>query len=769
MLISVLLGFIFPILLLLINKRLKEKLSVFYGLLPLGLFLYFVTRLPIINSGEIIAVSTPWIPSLGLEFSWRLDGLSLLFSLLITGIGTLIFFFSSSYLKGHHYIDRFYSYLSMFMAAMLGVVLADNLLLLFIFWELTSITSFFLIGFNNDKKESRKSAIIALSITGGGGFFLMAGFVLMGHIGKSFSIQDLSLLSYNIKHHDLYWLVLLFVFAGAFTKSAQFPFHFWLPGAMKAPTPVSGYLHSATMVKAGVYLLARLTPVLGNHDYWNITLMIVGGVTMLYSSYHSLYRTDLKGVLAYSTIAALGILVFLTGIGTEHALLAVSVFILVHALYKAALFLIVGIIDHETGTRDITQLSGLKEKLPFVGIAGLLAAFSSAGIPLTFGFIGKDLIYESTLHLGGLLGIGLTALAVITNIFVVYAGFMAGIKPFMGKLPKRLEHIHMPPASMWTPPLILGILGLLYGLLPAIPGQGLLRFTATAIQGYSIDIPLKIWHGFNIVLLLSAATIAGGTLLFFVLKPSHGHLERLERYSAVSPQQIILKFARGTEKLATWYTGFMHNGFLRNYVLTIMIFVVTILGYKLFTRVPIYINPTVLSDVTIYEVAVSIIIILSVIRTVTTSSRLSAVAALGVLGYGICLLYVFYSAPDLAMTQFTIDTLTVVLFVLVLFKLPPYLNFISRGVKIRDMTVSALFGGLIALIALQVLNEPVNEETSIFYAENSYVLAKGRNVVNVILVDFRGFDTMFEIVVLTIAALGVYSLLKLKIDITEKE
>ncbi len=769
MLILVLLGFLFPILLLLINKRLKEKLSVFYGLFPFALFLFFVSRLPVINSGEVISTTSPWIPSLGLELSWKLDGLSLLFSLLITGIGTLIFFYSSSYLKGHQYIDRFYSYLSMFMAAMLGVVLADNLLLLFIFWELTSITSFFLIGFNNDKKESRRSAMIALAITGGGGFFLMAGFVLLGHIGNSFSIHELSLFDYNIKHHELYWVVLLFVFAGAFTKSAQFPFHFWLPGAMKAPTPVSGYLHSATMVKAGVYLLARMTPVLGNHDYWNLTLMIVGGVTMIYSAYHSLYRTDLKGVLAYSTIAALGILVFLIGIGSEHALMAASVFILVHALYKAALFLIVGIIDHETGTRDITQLSGLKEKLPIVGIAGLLAALSSAGIPLTFGFIGKDLIYESTLHLEGVLGISLTALAVLTNIFLVYAGFTAGIKPFTGSLPKQFEHIHLPKSSMWIPPLILSVLGVFYGLLPAIPGQGLLRYTASTMQGYPLDITLKIWHGFNIVLLLSAVTIVGGTLLYFILKPSHSHLERLERYSAVSPQQIILKFARQTEKLATWYTGFMHNGYLRNYILTIMIFVITILGYKLFTRVPIYINPTVLSDVSIYEVTVAVIIILSVLRTVTTTSRLSAVAALGVLGYGICLLYVFYSAPDLAMTQFTIDTLTVVLFVLVLFKLPPYLNFIKKGVKIRDMTVSAFFGGLIALIALQVLNEPVNEETSIFYAENSYVLAKGRNVVNVILVDFRGFDTMFEIVVLTIAALGVFSLLRLKIDITEKE
>src|SRR5690606_30185113 len=302
-------------------------------------------------------------PAMGIDLSFRLDGLSLMFVLLITGIGTLVFLYAAPYLKGHRYLDRFYAYLCMFMAAMLGLVLSDNVLLLFVFWELTSISSFFLIGFNNDNEASRKSSLLALGITGGGGFLLMCGLILMGNLSGTYSVHEMLNSSEFLKNHELYGLILILVFAGAFTKSAQFPFHFWLPGAMKAPTPVSAYLHSATMVKAGVYLLARLFPGRGGSDYWTWPLVLVGGVTMLYSAVRSVFRTDLKGILAYSTIAGLGILVFLIGIGTTASMLAASVFILVHAIYKAGLFLIAGVIDHETGTRDVTRLSGLRKVL----------------------------------------------------------------------------------------------------------------------------------------------------------------------------------------------------------------------------------------------------------------------------------------------------------------------------------------------------------------------------------------------------------------------
>src|SRR5690606_17870925 len=330
------------------------------------------------------------------------------------------------------------------MSAMLGVVLSDNLLLLFIFWELTSISSFFLIGFNNQNQDSRKSAITALSITGLGGLFLFAGLVLIAHIGNTYSISELISRKDILLNHNLYPLIVGLLFIGTFTKSAQFPFHFWLPGAMKAPTPASAYLHSATMVKAGIYLLARFTPILGGTTYWSYTLIAVGGITMLYAAIHSLFRVDMKSILAYTTISALGVLTFLLGLGTKEALIAVSVFIVAHALYKATLFMVTGIVDHETHTRDITQLSGLRKVLFPVAIAAFLAALSSAGFPfLTIGFIGKDLIYEATLHYGIKEWIWiLTGLSIITNIGLVAAGFMAGITPFMGPLPSQYASIH---------------------------------------------------------------------------------------------------------------------------------------------------------------------------------------------------------------------------------------------------------------------------------------------------------------------------------------
>lgn len=769
MLIAVLAGLIVSILYIPFGKYLRGRLAILAALLPISLFAYFVSFIPVIQDGRHVHFHHPWVPSLGINFDFHLDGLSLLFSLLITGIGSLVFLYAAPYLKGHRYLDRFYAYLSLFMAAMLGVVLADNVLLLFIFWELTSISSFFLIGFNNDNAASRKSSLIALGVTGGGGFMLMAGLILMGHLSGSYSIQEMLGSNEYLKNHALYGLILILVFAGAFTKSAQFPFHFWLPGAMKAPTPVSAYLHSATMVKAGIYLLARLHPVLGGTDYWMYPLVVIGGITMLYSAFHSIFRTDLKSILAYSTIAALGMLVFLIGIGTPESLLAASVFILVHALYKASLFLTAGVIDHETGTRDVTQLSGLRKVLMPLSVAGILAALSSAGLPLTFGFIGKDLIYEATLHTAGFLTMVLTALALLTNALLLCAGFLAGIKPFMGRLPDHFAKVHLPHGLMWGAPLLLAVLGIILGCAPSLADSALLNPAAHAMYQSVIDSPLKIWHGFNLVLLLSGITLVLGTLLYFVRKPSAASLASIERYNNLSPKHLVGSLARYARKISIKYTRTLHNGYLRVYLLRIIIFAILLLAFRLFTGGPVKLTFDQLSPISIYEVVVVVILIAAIYITVTAASRLTAVVATSVIGYCICLLFVFYSAPDLAMTQFTIDTLTVVLFVLVLFRLPPFLNFGNRGVRIRDGMVASAFGLVIALVAIQVLNQPVDGAVSKFYGDNAYLLAKGKNVVNVILVDFRGIDTMFEIVVLSIAAVGVVSLLKLRLKASEKE
>jgi multicomponent Na+:H+ antiporter subunit A len=747
----------------------QSKFAGWVALLPLGIFSYFVWQAPAVASGEIIQSHYPWVPTLGLHLDFVLDGLALLFCLLISGIGAFIFWYASSYLRNHPYLHRFYCYLALFMAAMLGLVLSDNILLLFIFWELTSISSFFLIGFNNDQAESRKSSLIALAVTGGGGFLLLVGFILLGQIAGTYSLQEMSNINKFIQANADYCLILVLICFGAFTKSAQFPFHFWLPGAMKAPTPVSAYLHSATMVKAGVYLLARIFPVLGGTDLWMYLLMITGGITMLYGAFHSLFRTDLKGILAYSTISALGILVFLIGMGSAYALQAAMVFILAHALYKATLFLITGIIDHETGTREVTVLSGLRKVLPPVAFAGALAALSSAGLPYTFGFIGKDLIYESTLHTPFGDPRILTGIAFLTNTLLLYAGLLAGVKPFTGALPRAFEKVHLPAKSMWIPPIILAVLGVLFGTLPYLIDQPLLRQATLSIHAFTTLGDLKIWHGFNTVLLLSGSTLGLGFLLYFVLRPSTTRLQILAPLERISPMSLFRKSYLLSFRIAEIYSTYWHNGMLRSYILRITLFILVLIGYKLVTGGPIEFNLREVSPITIYEVVVCGLLIVAVYMVLTTTNRLTAVVATSVIGYCICLLFVFYSAPDLALTQFTIDTLTVVLFVLVLFRLPPFLNFANRGVKIRDAFVSISLGLCVALIALQVLNEPQNREVSKFYGDNAYLLAKGKNVVNVILVDFRGFDTMFEIIVLAIASLGVYSLMKLRMKSSEKD
>ncbi len=760
MLLVVLAGFILPLILLIVADKQLKSIYNWLFLLPAVLFVYFISQIGMLGeNGQYFTYE--WVPSLGINLDFKLDGLSMLFSLLITGIGTLVYVYTASYLKGHKYLDRFYAYLSIFMASMLGLVLSDNLLSLFIFWELTSISSFFLIGFNNEDPASRKSSLVALAITGGGGFFLLVGFLLMGSISGTYSIQEMLATQEFFQNHAWYGWILFFVFMGAFTKSAQFPFHFWLPGAMKAPTPVSTYLHSATMVKAGIYLLARFTPLLGGDPYWNYTLLIVGGFTMLFGAFHSLFRTDLKGILAYSTISALGILVFLLGLGNKYALLAAAVFILVHALYKASLFLITGIIDHETGTRDITQLRGLGKVLLPVGIAGGLAALSSAGLPPFFGFVGKDLIYEATLSADNYM-ILWTGLAILTNVFLLYAGFQAGIRPFIGKLPANFDTVHLPHFTLWMPPLILASLGLLFGIAPSLIDQSLVQPMFTSMSGDISDTPIKLWHGFNTVLALSGLTLALGFALYFSVKPSMSLERGIAKLEFIAPIQLAWKSNGLLLRFARRYTGILQNGLLRNYIFTTIGFLILIFGYKIYDGITINVDIASLTAVSLYEFIILGIMVSAIFFAVFSTSRVAAIASMGAVGFSICLFFVFLSAPDLAMTQFAIETLTVILFLLIIFRLPKYLRYSNSPTRIRDGVLAIVFGALITIVALEVLTVNVDNETSRFYAENAYVLAKGKNVVNVILVDFRGIDTLVEIVVLSIAAIGVFSLLKFR-------
>lgn len=770
-LLTIIAGFLVACALVPFGKYFRNGRSIFLSILPLTLFSFFLAQISGISNGNIIFETHAWVPALNVNADLKLDGLALLFALLITGIGSLIFIYASAYLRDHKFIDRFFGYLCLFMAAMLGMVLSDNILLLFVFWELTSITSFFLIGFNNDSAASRKSAITALSITGLGGFFLLVGLILLSQIGNSYSISELVASAELITNHNLYPAILLFLFIGAFTKSAQFPFHFWLPNAMKAPTPVSAYLHSATMVKAGIFLLARMTPILGGTMEWSYTLMVVGGFTMLYGGIHSLFRTDLKAILAYSTIAALGMLVFLIGLGTNEALIAMGTFIVVHALYKASLFMITGIIDHETGTRNLTKLRGLRKVLFPVYIAGILAALSSAGLPLTVGFIGKDLIYESTLNASANFALYITIAAVITNTFLVAAGFLAGIRPFSGKILPALESVKLPSKLFWIPPMLLSILGIIFGFFPGLLGNLLVAPLVRTVANSNVIVDLKIWHGINTVLLISLLTFAVGTLLYLIIRPSESKVRFLQNFAALSPENIYNKATRWAINVSNSFTNVMHNGYLRSYVIKIIIFAEVLLIYQLYVGGPLIIDYSLLSEITLFDAATVVFLLAGVVITLFTKSRLTAVIGTSVIGYALCLLFMIYSAPDLAITQFTIDTLVVVLFVLVMFNLPPFIKFadVNSTVIFRDAIVSISFGSIMALIALRVLQVPTSKDVSEFYGTFAYTLAKGKNVVNVILVDFRGMDTMFEIIVLGISALGVYSLIKLRLKASEKE
>ncbi len=758
MAIAILAGFIFALLVPFTGKIIHDKLQFLPALLPLSLFIWFSTFL-FIGLPPSISESTEW--AFGASLSFVCDGLSLIFALLITGVGVLVFAYCATYMKKHPYLPRFYAYLSIFMASMLGLVLSGNAITLFIFWELTSISSFFLIGFNNREEPSRKSALVALAVTGFGGLALLAAVLIMGYLTGTYEISAMLQNPEVFTDSPYFVLILVLILLAAFTKSAQFPFHFWLPGAMKAPTPVSTYLHSATMVKAGIYLLFRFSPAFRSEALWGELLMVIGAITMLYGAFHSLLRSDLKGILAYTTISALGTLTFLIGIGTELAITAALIFVMVHALYKAALFLVAGIADHQTHTRDIQLLGGLRKVMPLVSIIAFVSALSGAGIPLTFGFIGKDLIYESTLHSNGS-AVLLTFIALAANVLVGAAGFFAGIKPFAGKLPAALSTTVAPVAGLWLPPMVLAVLSLFFGMFPGFLFEPLIAPALNALGDVAYYPQLKLWHGFNSVFWLSMGTIAAATAIYLFTKPYMvlGHLPA--KLNFMAPETIALRMGKlYTDTAVYWNKGFQ-SGYLRYYILISISTVVALAAAVHLPGFHWHFELDMIRNVTPYEWILITILISSVFITVLTDSRLTAVAAMGVIGFAICLIFVIYGAPDLAMTQFSIDTLTVILFVLVLYKLPRYLKLTPGASKVRDGILSILFGTFITGIVLDVLSAPKPNEVSQFYMDNAYLLAKGKNVVNVILVDFRGLDTMIEITVLAVAAIGVFGLLKLR-------
>jgi multicomponent Na+:H+ antiporter subunit A len=748
----------------LINTYIRRYSGWILGVVPFMVFLFFITRIPQIAAGDFIHERYHWIADLGIVLSFKLDGLSQIFALLVSGIGSLILIYAGYYMRSYEKTSRFFGYLVFFMASMLGLVLAADLLTLFVFWEFTSLSSFLLIGFKHEKTEARQAALQALLITGLGGLALLAAFVLLHSVYGTFELSIIIANPDLLAESPRFLPILILILLGAFTKSAIFPFHFWLPGAMQAPSPVSAYLHSATMVKAGIYLLARLNPLMMSSEWWVYSLSLFGVFTMFVGAWMSITQNDLKKVLAYTTVSALGTLVMLIGSSTDFAVNAMLVFLLVHAFYKATLFMMAGNIEKKTGTRMIDEVGGLYRYMPVASVISLLALLSMSGIPPMLGFISKELIYEAGINAPSAAGI-ILLLGFLSNTFILFASARIALDVFLGK-PMFEKQPREPDVSLLTGPAILVTISLLLGLLPGRLTGALLNPAMMQILPGSEAMNLKLWHGFNMILLLSFLTILAGMIMYFYRSRvtafvSHTNLKFFKgKFS-----EGFFGMIDGLMYLTARKTAFVQHGYHRFYLMTIFLVSSALISLTLIGWKP---APELFADVEIPPFSVLVFGFLIIIATLTTlfaKSRLVALIAIGLVGIGIGLIFIKYSGIDLAITMIMVETIMVVLGTIVVFHLPKYLNFSNIRSRQRDAVIASVFGLLMALLAFRSFSEP-EDRISDYFLANSYLMAYGKNVVNVILVDFRALDTLGEITVLLLAAFGIYALLKLK---TEKK
>jgi len=726
---------------------------------------------PAVFVGNVLGWRIEWMPQLGLAFGFRMDGLAWLFSLLISGIGMLIVLYAAYYLDPDDPAARFFGFLLLFMGAMLGVVLADNLLLLVVFWELTSLSSFLLIGYWTSEKDARQGARMALTITGAGGLALLGGVLLLGEIVGGYNLE-LVLASGNvIRAHPMYPLALGLVLAGAFTKSAQFPFHFWLPHAMAAPTPVSAYLHSATMVKAGVFLLARMYPALGGSELWFWSVAPVGLVTLLIGAYIAIFQHDLKGLLAYSTISHLGLITLLFGIDSRLAVVAGVFHILNHATFKASLFMAAGIIDHEAGSRDMRKLAGLWKSMPITAVLGMVAAGAMAGVPLLNGFLSKEMFFTEAVNrdLGTALNWLLPAGATLAGIFsVAYSARFIHDVFFNGE-PKGLPKTpHEPPRFMRLPVEILVVLCVLVGLFPALLIGPVLAVGAQAalFGGPYAPLPaykLAIWHGVNLPLVMSVIALAGGFALYFALhaRVNLHNLVKLPLWVRSGGREAFLRFTEIKVWTARTVTDLLETGSLQRY-LFLLVLVAVLAGLLPFfeTGFGDAIPAAHATPLNFGVVAVWIVGVAAAIGTaVVYRRRLVALVFLGAVGLVVSLTFVYLSAPDLALTQLLVEMVTIILMMLALFWLPAESpREPSHLLQARDLSLAVVAGAGVAALSYALMTRPV-DSISPYFLRAAVPEGGGANVVNVILVDFRGYDTMGEITVLGIAGVVIYAML----------
>ncbi|MBA1272454.1 monovalent cation/H+ antiporter subunit A [Stutzerimonas azotifigens] len=732
------------------------------GLAPLIALIILLGRRSQVFAGDVEIVRLPWLPDIGLNLSLRLDGLGFLFALLILGIGLLVILYARYYLSKKEPMGRFYAYFLLFMGAMLGVVLSENLLLMLMFWELTSLSSFLLIGFWGHRSDARQGARMALTVTGGGGLALLAGILLIGHIVGSFELSTVLAAGHAIRAHDLYPVALILVLLGVFTKSAQFPFHFWLPQAMAAPTPVSAFLHSATMVKAGVFLLARLYPALSDSQWWFYIVSLTGMTTLLVGAIMALFQHDLKGLLAYSTISHLGLITLLFGLDSRLAAVAAIFHIINHATFKASLFMAAGIIDHETGTRDMRRINGLWKYMPHTAVLAMVASLAMAGVPLLNGFLSKEMFFAETLdqHLLGSFYWTIPAAATLAGVFSVAYSLRFIHDVFFNGEPIDLPKYppHEPARYMKIPVEVLVLLCLLVGMVPAYTVAPLLAAAVSgSLHGEVPEYSLSIWHGFNLPLAMSFIALVGGILVYSLRKVMFAWYEGLP---AVDSLDVFKRSVNGVARAAQRLTDSLETGSLQRYIALMLISTLVLVVVALTPLQSLH-GPLELSPIDgITALGLGILALTSLLTVLFHRSRLVALMILSGAGLMVALAFARFSAPDLALTQLSVEVVTIILLMLALYFMPartPVETSSLRG--FRDLVLAGASGTMVGLLAYAVMTRPYDSIAS-FFLENSVSGGGGTNVVNVILVDFRGFDTLGEIAVLAIAAVGIYAMLR---------
>ena len=776
LIVLLLLPFIGSCLAALLPHNARNTESLLAGLVALVGTIQVALLYPQIAHGGVIREEFMWLPSLGLNFVLRMDGFAWLFSMLVLGIGTLVSLYARYYMSPDDPVPRFFAFFLAFMGAMLGLVISGNLIQIVFFWELTSLFSFLLIGYWHHRADARRGAYMALMVTGAGGLCLLAGVMLLGHIVGSYDLDLVLAAGDQIRAHSLYPVMLALVLIGALSKSAQFPFHFWLPHAMAAPTPVSAYLHSATMVKAGVFLLARLWPSLSGSEEWFYIVGGAGAITLLLGAYCAIFQNDLKGLLAYSTISHLGLITLLLGLNSPLAAVAAVFHILNHATFKASLFMAAGIIDHESGTRDIRKLSGLVRLIPFTATLAMVASASMAGVPLLNGFLSKEMFFAETVFISSTAWVefALPVIATVAGTFSVVYALRFTVDVFFGPTATNLPHTpHEPPRWMRAPVELLVFTCLLVGIFPAqVVGSILAAAALPVVGGVLPEYSLAIWHGWNAPMIMSLVAMSCGVVLYLILRKQlkRGRFKYPPLISYFNGkrgfERCLVVMMRGVRKIEKRIsTKRLQTQLFLLVLAAVVAGVIPMLhsGLSWGDRPKI---PGSIVFVTLWLLAIACALGAA---WQAKYHRLAALTMVSVCGLMTCITFVWFSAPDLALTQLVVEVVTTVLILLGLRWLPRRIEEVSplpsslrkaRIRRLRDFLLSTVVGGGMALLSYAMLTRQTPNDISSFYLSRALPEGGGSNVVNVMLVDFRGFDTLGEITVLGAVALTVYALLR---------